>query len=139
MQLTDILKAQGTISIANIGANIIRNGQNVTGNAIKSLELSVEPYELGILAIDYMRNLESGTPPNTYVTVSKINSWANKKGLWSGYSYRANTISRRIMNFGSKLYRDGGRSDVYTSEIEPLGDRILESATDYLFNIQIVE
>lgn len=135
----DILQQEGEATMNTIAANIMRNRQNATGKAISSLKTNATDTELVISGVDYIKNLESGTLPGTYVTVSEINKWANAKGFWEGYNYRANTISRRIFNSGSLLFRKGGRTDVYTNEIPLLVNRLLDRIGKRFIDIKIIE
>lgn len=139
IDLSNALKEEGLDTIQRIAANVWRNKQNATGAAINSLREEATNNSLTIYAIDYFKNLETGTKPGTYVSSKAINTWANAKGYWQGDNFRANTISRRIFNSGSKLFRDGGRTDVYTNEIPGLIQRIAEKAGKEIVNIKLIE
>jgi hypothetical protein len=49
-----------------------------------------------------------------------IGEWIDKKGLdlnkWA--------VAHTIIHQGSKLYREGGRADIYSPELQPTIDRI---------------
>ena len=139
IDLTEALKVEGIDTIQRIAANVWRNKQNATGKAINSLRQDATNNSLTIYAVDYFKNLETGTKPGTYVSSKAINTWANAKGYWDGDNFRANTISRRIFNSGSKLFRDGGRTDVYTNEIPSLINRIAERVGKEIVNIKLIE
>ena len=139
IDLSKVLQEEGQTTIQTIAANVWRNKQNATGTAINSLNETVTSNTLTIKAVDYFPNLESGTKPGTYVSSKAINTWANAKGYWQGDNFRANTISRRIFNSGSLLFRKGGRKDVYTNEIQPLINRILERVGKEVVNIKLIE
>ena len=139
IDLTEALKVEGIDTIQRIAANVWRNKQNATGKAINSLRQDATNNSLAIYAVDYFKNLETGTKPGTYVSFKAINTWANAKWYWDGDNFRANTISRRIFNSGSKLFRDGGRTDVYTNEIPSLINRIAERVGKEIVNIKLIE
>jgi len=139
LEATRILQEEGEATMNTIAANIFRNKQNATGTAIQSLKTKANDYELSISGVDYLKNLEKGTPRGTYVSASKINEWANAKGYWEGYSYRANTISELILKSGSVLFREGGRTDVYTDKIPLLINRILQRIGKLFIDYKIIK
>ena len=139
IDLTEALKVEGIDTIQRIAANVWRNKQNATGKAINSLRQDATNNSLAIYAVDYFKNLETGTKPGTYVSFKAINTWANAKGYWDGDNFRANTISRRIFHSGSKLFRDGGRTDVYTNEIPGTLQRIANRLGKEIVNIKLIE
>ena len=138
-EVKGILLDEMSLLAGRVISNIIRNKQNATGSLIKSIRVESTETTGSLFAYDYLPNLESGTLPGTYVTSEIINRWANAKGFWSGYNQRASTISRRIMNSGSLLFRNGGRKDVYTNEI-PLTVQNLENRiSGAIINTKIIE
>lgn len=119
-------------------ANIIRNKQNATMALINSLRAEAKGTVGALYAYDYLESLEKGIPPNTYVSAIILNAWGNIKGYWQGKSFRANTISRRIMNSGSLVFRKGGRTDVYTKEIPLTEKNISERVGAAIVNTKIL-
>lgn len=138
-EVKSILSDEMSLLAGRIISNIIRNKQNATGALIKSLRIEATETTGSLFAYDYLTNLESGTLPGTYVTSEIINKWGNAKGFWSGYNYRSSTISRRILNSGSLLFRNGGRKDVYTNEIPLTESTILEKVGNIIINTKIIE
>ena len=72
------------------------------------------------------------TPPRPFVQT--IQQWIDDKGL----NLNAFLTARKIMLEGSKLFRDGGRSDIYSNEIPETLDAIAERVTK-IYEMQIVE
>ena len=62
-----------------------------------------------------------------------ILEWASRKGIipadMQPLSF-AYVVARKIMNEGSKLYRQGGRKDIFTPEIERVEDEINDAVSD---------
>lgn len=134
-----ILSDEMSLLAGRIISNIIRNKQNATGALIRSIRIEATETTGSLFAYDYLPNLESGTPKGTYVSSEMINRWANAKGYWSGNNFRASTISRRIMNSGSLLFRNGGRKDVYTNEIPLTEQNLMNRISGAIINTKILE
>ena len=134
-----ILLDEMSLLAGRVISNIIRNKQNATGSLIKSIRVESTETTGSLFAYDYLPNIESGNLPGTYVTSEILNRWANAKGLWSGSNYRASTISRRIMNSGSLLFRNGGRKDVYTNEIPLTEQNLVDRISGVIINTKILE
>lgn len=139
LEIQDILKEEGDATVQRIAGNIFRNKQNASGKTIASLKNTTTPTSLDISGASHIKTLQTGVLPGTFVTAATINTWANNKGYWSGYNYRANTIARRIFNFGSLLYRKGGRQDVWSNEVQLLVERIENRIEQRFYEIKIVE
>lgn len=122
--------------IANMGSA----GQIVSGKTAESLTVErVAPNEVRLVARPYFSALETGSQPwrgKTGESMSAqdfravIEQWATRKGIVpagmkpQSFAY---VVARKIMNEGSKLYRQGGRKDIFTPEIERVQDEINES------------
>ncbi len=71
------------------------------------------------------------TPPRPFVQV--IQQWIDDKGL----DLNAFLTARKIMREGSKLFRDGGRDDIYSNEIPEALDTIA-SEVSRIYEIQVI-
>lgn len=104
-----------------------------TGETAASMVVSVSPvaggYHGELTARPFFEALETGTkpwakqyksPPPFFVEI--IEEWATAKGI----SISPWLTARKIMREGSRLFRDGGREDIYSNEIEPTIERITE-------------
>jgi hypothetical protein len=139
IDITDILKEEGEISISNISSNIIRNKQNASGRTIQSLREEATDTELSIFAQESITTLQTGVLPGTKVSPSTINAWGKIKGYWEQDNSRPYLISRNIFNLGSLVYRKGGRTDVYTSEIPSLLEQISNRIGKRVIETKILE
>ena len=122
--------------IANMGGA----GQIVTGRTAESLKVErVAPNEVRLVARPFFSALETGSQPwsgKTGESMSAqdfravIEQWATRKGIVpagmkpQSFAY---VVARKIMIEGSKLYRQGGRKDIFTPEIERIQDEINEN------------
>lgn len=116
-----------------------------TGETASSMKVAVTATGSGVrgelTARPFFEALETGTkpwakqyksPPPFFVEI--IEEWANAKGL----SISPWLTARKIMREGSRLFRDGGREDIYSNEIQPTIDRILERIGD-LYTLRAVD
>lgn len=116
----------------DIIANHERAGQVASGKTRDSLSVEVTSDTTSATATMYGRKyfaaLETGAkpwakqykhPPRPFVeTIAK---WMADKGIEGVSAY---LVARKIMREGSKLYRDGGRQDVFTPVMEDIEQRI---------------
>lgn len=116
-----------------ISANIDSAGQRATGRTQRSMQ--VDTHSEGAVVVGkltgraFFSTLETGTKPwqNKYYRQTKkgkqlsaprffvdiIRDWVAAKGL----SLNPWAVATKIMAEGSKLYRDGGRTDIYSEAI----------------------
>lgn len=116
----------------DIIANHERAGQVASGKTRDSLSVEVTSDSTSATATMYGRKyfaaLETGSapwkkqykhPPRPFVeTIAK---WMADKGIEGVSAY---LVARKIMREGSKLYRDGGRKDIFTPVMEDIEQRI---------------
>lgn len=127
------------IRIAN---NIRDKGMTASGLTESSMhvEMSSEgALEKGVLyGRKAIRTLERGRKPGNVPKdfYEIIKQWVIDKGAWAfdtvaSRNSFAYLVARKIAKDGTKLYREGGQSDVYSSEIpktlEALQNRIMKS------------
>lgn len=116
-----------------IGRNMARADEVVTGRTRDSMQVSIGDTYGVLTGRQAFATLETGSRPwsRQPKRVPKffadlIGEWIEARGLNLNKWAVANTIIRE----GSKLYREGGRSDVYSPEIahtmERIGDRVIE-------------
>lgn len=116
----------------DIIANHERAGQVASGKTRDSLSVEVTSDTTSATATMYGRKyfaaLETGSapwkkqykhPPRPFVeTIAK---WMTDKGIEGVSAY---LVARKIMREGSKLYRDGGRQNIFTPVMEDIEQRI---------------
>lgn len=116
----------------DIIANHERAGQVASGKTRDSLSVEVTSDTTSATATMYGRKyfaaLETGSqpwkkqykhPPRPFVDT--IQRWMDDKGIEGVSAY---LVARKIMREGSKLYRDGGRQDIFTPVMEDIEQRI---------------
>lgn len=128
MMLTEVFEQ----AKRDIIANHERAGQVASGKTRDSLSVEVTSDTTSATATMYGRKyfaaLETGSqpwkkqykhPPKPFVeTIAK---WMVDKGIEGVSAY---LVARKIMREGSKLYRDGGRQDIFTPVMEDIEQRI---------------
>lgn len=116
----------------DIIANHERAGQVASGKTRDSLSVEVSSDITSATATMYGRKyfaaLETGSapwkkqykhPPRPFVeTIAK---WMTDKGIEGVSAY---LVARKIMREGSRLYRDGGKQDIFTPVMEDIEERI---------------
>lgn len=126
-------------------ANIDAAGQRASGATANSLTPEVTEGSVGITGIlwgrSFFSTLEKGSRPwkRQYIRPPKffidlMAEWAARKGI----SAPAGGIAYNIMTKGSKLYRTGGRTDIYSNEIPATIDRIASRLAG-IFDVAIDE
>lgn len=122
-----------------IARNIISTNRNASGDTIRSMNIQITSQGGGSFVTAYLYGrpyfsaLETGSRPwrNQYKRVPQffadiIQEWIDAKGL----DLNAYAVATKIMRQGSKLYRDGGRNDVYTQEIPLTLERLASRLGD---------
>lgn len=128
MMLTEVFEQ----AKRDIIANHERAGQVASGKTRDSLSVEVTSSTTSATATMYGRKyfaaLETGSapwkkqythPPRPFVeTIAK---WMADKGIEGVSAY---LVARKIMREGSRLYRDGGKQDIFTPVMEDIEQRI---------------
>ena len=110
-----------------ITENIGKADQIVTGRTRDSMQVTVEGNAGVLTGRRAFATLETGSRPWSRkpkrvpkLFADLIGEWIDKKGLdlnkWA--------VAHTIIHQGSKLYREGGRADIYSPELQPTIDRI---------------
>lgn len=116
----------------DIIANHESAGQVASGKTRDSMSVEVISDASSATATMYGRKyfaaLETGSKPweNQYthppkLFVETIAQWMVDKGIEGVSAY---LVARKIMREGSKLYREGGRQDIFTPAMEDIEQRI---------------
>lgn len=115
--------------------NHMRAGQKASGKTIASLRTVVEGDEGTLYGRKAFGTLETGrrggkVPKGFYHIILQ---WMKDKGIQvekpKSFAY---LVARKIAREGTKLYRQGGRDDIYSSEIPKTEESILSRITGLL-------
>lgn len=134
--------------------NHIAAGQRTTGATAESMSVAVESDGDSLVgALDargHFAALETGTRPwqNPYYRTTKDGRqlpapprwWRNIVGEWltaKGLDMSPWLVAGKIMTEGSRLYREGGRDDIYSNEIPTAVKNISERLAG-LFEAQLI-
>lgn len=132
-EIRDILRDELEKLRERIDANMTTAGQHATGKTRQSMQVNVQGLA-GVLTGRYaFASLETGSRPWSrrpkYVPrffADLIGEWIEAKSL----NLNKWAVARTIIDQGSKLYRTGGRSDIYSPELQKtmdaIGDRVTE-------------
>jgi hypothetical protein len=148
-EFLSIVSNAGQNAVAQIRQNMAATGTNATGKSSQSLRYEIvqegEKTILRVLGRQYFAVVETGRRPTPQYDkpsrefVAAIKEWAQAKGIEENAAY---AIAKSIHKKGTKLYRSGGRQDVYTSVIpgivQQIGSEYLQKYAN-LFLVQAKE
>lgn len=109
--------------IANMGSA----DQIVTGKTKDSLQVNVRELSGVLTGRQAFATLENGSRPWSRPPKRTPKWFADLIGEWidaKGLDLNQWAVAHTIIHKGSKLYRDGGRADIYSPEIQTAMDRI---------------
>ena len=129
--------------------NHINAGQRASGKTIESLKIESDENSVGLLGRKYFGVLETGRKPGKvpkgfYETILK---WAKSKSIDFESETKMKTfayfVSKKIAEEGTKLFRKGGRNDIYSIAVErakkdintAIGRMAIESVTNIKTNL----
>jgi hypothetical protein len=135
--IRQILLEELTALREHIIANMSGADQIVTGKTRDSMIVTTGEQPSGAFGVltgrQAFATLETGSRPWSRPPAKVPKFFADLIGEWidaKGLDLNKWAVAHTIIHKGSKLYRTGGRADIYTPEIaltmENLGDRILD-------------
>lgn len=125
-ELDKVLGEWGNRVADRIKSNLDTTGTTASGRTRESVEVVAENGELTITGRQYFRSVEEGRPSGSvpYKFQDIIRKWMDDKGIAANFGEKewqkrnaAYLISQKIKEYGSRLYRNGGREDIYTDVI----------------------
>lgn len=125
-----------------IRANMESAGQMASGRTADSMEVETSDTSGALTADRHFPVLELGSKPwaRQYKRAPRffaeiISEWMTAKGL---YGFSPYAVATTIMREGSKLYREGGRRDIYTDAIDECLSKIEERILGE-FDLRIIQ
>lgn len=124
--LNEILLKWGEQVADKIKRNLDDTGTTASGKTKNSIEVVVVDGDLQIIGRQYFRSVEEGRTAGKipYKFNEIIRQWMDDKKISENFGTKeyqkrnaAWIIAQKIKNSGTKLYRDGGREDIYTDVI----------------------
>ena len=114
-----------------IQQNIISTGKEATGDTRNSVKVFTQESKTGIQAADHIGNLETGTPPNSGVTIPEIKRWATAKPVFTeNVSRFAFFTTKRIEAVGSLQFIMNKFDNIFSKEIRDAIPEINKIAVD---------
>jgi len=129
-----VLSEEGKTFSNRVKENLSSKGVTKSGRTANSLREEVSDNGLIVWGAYYFENLEKGVSPQQAQRLD-FNRVRDDLYKWSKYlpltfnstkerfSFAWNTANK-IVKFGTKLFREGGRKDIYSNEFQPLMDSI---------------
>jgi hypothetical protein len=130
----EILSKEGKKFAENVKQNIRSSGMSKSGATERSVHEVATEDSLIVWGRKDFQNIETGTSPQE---AKRLNFTQLKANIyqWSKYlplSFENNkkrysfawNVSNKIVEFGTQLYRKGGRKDIYSNEFQPLYDSL---------------
>ena len=127
LELDTILSQWAENVIAKIQLNLESTGTNASGRTSASLDYEITDTGLIISGRQYFQGVEQGRPGGRvpYRFQDVIRQWMEDKGIANQFGSTesakrsaAYLIAKFIDEHGTKLYREGGRDDIFTSVFE---------------------
>ena len=124
--LNEILLKWGEQVADKIKRNLDDTGTTASGKTKNSIEVVVVDGDLQIIGRQYFRSVEEGRTAGKipYKFNEIIRKWMDDKNIADNFGTKeyqkrnaAWIIAQKIKDSGTKLYRDGGREDIYTDVI----------------------
>lgn len=117
--IDQILDRAGARAVEQIKVNLIASGENTTGKTADSLRWEVkgtgDKVSLVIYGREFFKATETGSKPSeknpSPEMVESLTEWAQAKGV----DAKPYAIAKTILKKGSKLWRQGGRKDIYSN------------------------
>ena len=143
-----ILAKEGKKFSDKVKSNLRSKGISKSGKTEQSIHEDATIDSLIVWGREDFDNLEKGTSPqqaqrlNFTQLKANIYEWSkylpinfatNKKR----YSFAWN-VSDKIVEFGTKLYRQGGRKDIYSNEFQPLYDSISAQISNVILEYKLL-
>lgn len=127
--LDEMLSEWAENVIVRIQENLDSTGTTASGKTKESLEYELTDTGVRILGRQYFRGVEEGRPAGgiPYKFQDILYDWAKAKGILSSFGDTESKqrsalymVGQFIKNNGTRLYREGGRTSIYTDVIEEM-------------------
>lgn len=135
--LDEMLSEWAENVVVRIQENLDSTGTTASGKTKESLEYELTDTGVRILGRQYFQGVELGRPAGKvpYRFQDIIRQWMKDKGIESQFGEKewqkrnaAYLIAQKIKESGTQLYRQGGRSDIFSNvineEVENLTEKI---------------
>lgn len=126
-EIRQILREELEDLRARIIANMERADQIVSGKTRDSMQVSVRDNAGVLTGRQAFATLETGSRPWSKKPNRTPKWFADLIGEWieqRGLDLNQWAVAHTIIHKGSKLYREGGRADIYSPELQKTIDRI---------------
>lgn len=159
---SEVVVSELTALKDRIAANIMSSGENASGRTIESLEVVEDGHSFRLLGRLAFGTLETGRKAGKVpATINDIiKQWAIDKGIkadpipyirkpsekWQpkytpqqrGDMSMVGAIVHKIKTEGTRLYRDGGRNDIYSPQIDETINTIQERLA-VIFKTEVID
>jgi hypothetical protein len=133
--IQEALERFGEETVQIIRSNLASTGTDATGKTSQSLKSELpKPNQVIVSGRGFIYTVETGRKPGKMPPVNKILEWVNsgKISIEGKAESVAWAISKNIAKFGTKLFREGGRTDIITPAVS---DQRVQNLTDEIANI----
>lgn len=142
------MESAGASTVEQIIDSLSQNQQNASGGTANRVRHTATSNNLSIFAPHYFPTLETGMSSQMLSTVPLgflswvVHDWSEDKGLdfeddkarWK-FAYNA---ASNMKNSGSQLFREGGRTDLYTDKVQPLVERLSKKVAREFIDFKII-
>jgi hypothetical protein len=137
-ELDSVLSDWGNRVADRIKSNLDTTGTTASGRTKDSIEVVADMGELTIYGRRFFEGVETGRPAGKipYRFQDIIRQWMDEKGISDQFGQKewqkrnaAYLIAQKIKDSGTKLYRDGGRDDIFSNVINEMLPELEEKLT----------
>jgi hypothetical protein len=129
-EIMSILSNNTESFIGKVKANLDSSGTTATGESKKSLRYEIKEegskIVLTVFGKPYFAVVETGRKPGGGVSramIQNLTKWVAVRGLEEGMVWG---IAKKIDKEGTKLFKSGGRKDIYTNEKQGFTDKVFD-------------
>lgn len=147
--LKELLDIEGKWFVKTVQDNLNEKGVSKSGRTAKSFHHLATEYSLTVWGRKDFHNVEKGVSPKEALSIEEkqfrgsLYRWAEYLPIefetkTDRYMFAWN-VSNKLRDIGSLLFREGGRTDIYTQEMPKLIERIKNAAAEKIMKIKIIE
>lgn len=135
-EIFDLLNSNGTTLIETIKNNLVASGQNATGETADSLEQEIKKegtkFIYALSGRPFFMTVQTGRRPTpdkkpSRSMISNIARWVDARGMDESAVW---AIATSIQQKGTKLWQDGGRTDI----VNPAIDEFINTVSNELLD-----
>lgn len=137
-EIFNVIQSEGIELVNNTRANLGASGQNATNKTSQSLRIQINQegskYRMLLFGRPFFMTVQTGRRPTpdkkpSREMIDNIKEWINSRGIDESAAW---AIATNINKKGTKLWRQGGRTDI----LDPAVDEFVNSISENLLEAE---